>query len=236
MTTVIDLPEPRLVDRRFVAMLGLSLAIHAGVLAWNRAPRETLTPAQVLTATLRMVMPVATPAPTPAAEAKVSKAAPELLPVRETRPVRRMESTAPTVALSENPRPSADSPVVPAPPAPVVAVAEPPPPPPKALPSQASLLDAYGRQLANLLSRHQEYPRLAAMRGWEGDVMVRLRVARKGNLLGVEVDRSSGFEVLDRHALTMLEHMAGLPPLPDGVEGGEIQVVVPVSYRLKKAS
>lgn len=234
MATVIDLPEYRPVDRRFLAMLGLSLALHAALLAWTRAPQEDLTPAQVLTATLRMVMPAVVQAPAPAAEPMASTPVPDTRRVRETPPSRRSEAAAPVALPSEAPRPVTDSPVAPAP---VAVVAEaPPPPPPKAAPSQANLLDAYGRLLAGLLSRHQEYPRLAAMRGWEGEVLVRLRVARKGNLLGVQIDRSSGFEILDRHALSILEQLPGLPPLPDGVEGSEIQVVVPVSYRLKKAS
>ena len=63
-----------------------------------------------------------------------------------------------------------------------------------------------------------------------------MKVARKGNLLGVQVDRSSGFEVLDQHALAMLEALAGLPPLPEALEANEIQVVVPINYKLKKTT
>jgi protein TonB len=71
------------------------------------------------------------------------------------------------------------------------------------------------------------------MRGWEGEVRLRLRVARKGALLAVSVERSSGFEVLDQHALALVEQLRGLPPLPEEIGAGEVQVVVPVSYRLK---
>ena len=54
------------------------------------------------------------------------------------------------------------------------------------------------------------------MRGWEGEVRVRVRVARKGSLLGVTLDHSSGYEILDKHALAMLEGLGGLPALPEG--------------------
>ena len=69
-----------------------------------------------------------------------------------------------------------------------------------------------------------------------GEVRLRLKVARKGNLIGVALDRSSGFDVLDQHALAMLEQLASLPPLPEALDANEIQVVVPVNYKLKKTT
>jgi protein TonB len=98
------------------------------------------------------------------------------------------------------------------------------------------LLGRYAQQLSRLLASHQEYPRLAAQRGWEGEVRLRLKVARQGNLLSVQVDRSSGHDILDQHALQLVDLANGLPPLPDGLEGNEIQVIVPVNYRLKKSA
>ncbi|MBL8440750.1 MAG: TonB family protein [Betaproteobacteria bacterium] len=95
------------------------------------------------------------------------------------------------------------------------------------------LLNGYGRRVSELLAREHAYPRVAQMRGWEGEVRLRLRVARKGALLAVSVERSSGFEVLDQHALALVEQLRGLPPLPEEIGAGEVQVVVPVSYRLK---
>jgi protein TonB len=102
--------------------------------------------------------------------------------------------------------------------------------------TQADALAAYRKQLAELFARRQEYPRLAAMRGWEGEVRLRLRVARKGNLLAVVLDRSSGHDVLDRHALAMIEDMASLPALPGALAQEEIQVVVPIQYKLHKTT
>lgn len=244
MAQYIEAPPPHLVDRQFLAMLGVSLALHAAVLAWNRDSREVAPMPPVLMATLRA--PQSVPREqiaAPRAEqvaAEQTRSMPERTAARE--PERKRQRLAvdapaspaqPSVAAASEP---AKEPVVAAaaPVAATVPVAE-PGPPPKPVPSQANLLDAYGRKLAGLFSQQQEYPRIAAMRGWEGEVLVRLRVARKGNLLGVHLDRSSGFEVLDQHAVSMVEHLSALPPLPEGVEGNEVQVVVPVSYKLKKA-
>lgn len=108
--------------------------------------------------------------------------------------------------------------------------------PPAAAPAGEALLDAYRRQLQALVSAPRDYPRLAALRGWEGEVRLRLRIARKGNLLAVQLDRSSGFDILDRHALAWLEQYGDFPPLPERWEGSDLQVVIPIYYKLRKTT
>ena len=62
------------------------------------------------------------------------------------------------------------------------AVAAPTEPAPGARVDEApdpTLLERYGRNLSSLLARQQNYPRLAALRGWEGEVQLRVTIARK---------------------------------------------------------
>lgn len=231
---------PAALSRRFVALLGLSLLFHAvlfGLISWQR---KSVPP--VLPTIIAVLRPASTPESGASAVVQASPAA-ALPPKARPEPVRPLEkgsgrNIAPavpaTVATS-----AASSEATYSPPAAVAApnealasreVATPPAKP------QSEVLDAYRRRLGELLARQQEYPRVAALRGWEGEVRLRLKVARKGNLLGVQVDRSSGFEVLDQHALAMLEALAGLPPLPEALEANEIQVVVPINYKLKKTT
>jgi protein TonB len=106
---------------------------------------------------------------------------------------------------------------------------------PSAPANDSAALERYGRSLAELLARQQQYPRLAAMRGWEGEVRVQVRVARKGNIVDVQLAHSSGFAVLDQQALQLLA-AAALPPLPDSVRGSEIQLIVPIHFKLNKAT
>ncbi|MCG6871575.1 MAG: energy transducer TonB [Gammaproteobacteria bacterium] len=54
------------------------------------------------------------------------------------------------------------------------------------------------------LAPHFRYPQLARRRGWQGTVQVRLRVAGNGRVLPLAVARSSGYRLLDRHALRVL--------------------------------
>ncbi len=118
-------------------------------------------------------------------------------------------------------------------PAPVAAAAAMAAPSPRA---QSDALASYRQRLSELFAGKQAYPRLAAMRGWEGEVRLRLKVARKGNLVSIALDHSSGFEVLDQNALAMVEAIAALPALPDTLEASEIQIVVPISYKLRKTT
>lgn len=233
------------VDRRFFVLVAVSVALHGAVLAWVQGPaRERPLASTLITVTLRLVAPTLSAAvavaPAERAPAAAQPEARQLPPSRGHRPVREVAGaaapqarTATPVEAPAQPLASAPAPASAAPAAVAAADASQAVAPAR---PQASLLDAYGRHLAELFARQQEYPRVAALRGWEGEVRLRLKVARKGNLLAVNVDRSSGFDVLDQHALAMLAAFGTLPPLPEGVEASEIQVVVPVNYKLKKTT
>ena len=235
------------VDRRFWLIFGLSLAIHAVALAWVQRPQRELPALTPLLATLRLVVEQTSgstaevqTAPKPAA---IPPAAKQLPPRRESRSARRVvEAAAPAVTSNQPVAEVAAPSALPATPntAPQTATQTTAQPaaaaPSQPARSQSSLLAAYRQSLTEIFAGQQQYPRVAAMRGWEGEVRLHLRVARKGNLIAVKLDHSSGFDVLDQHALAMLEQLATLPPLPDGLEANEIQVVVPVNYKLKKAT
>lgn len=231
---------PAGLNRRFVVLLGLSLLFHAALFGLSSWQRQAVPP--VLPSIIAVLRPASTPESGASAVAQAStaaalprKARPEPVRPLEKASARNIAPAMPAIvaepaAPSEATRPST---VAVAAASEAVASREVVAAPAK---PQSEVLDAYRRRLGELLARHQEYPRVAALRGWEGEVRLRLKVARKGNLLGVQVDRSSGFEVLDQHALAMLEALAGLPPLPEALEANEIQVVVPINYKLKKTT
>lgn len=235
------------VDRRFWAILLLSMLLH-GLLLWqvhgpDKAPAVELPR---LLATLRQAEPVpqptyvAAPPPEAARSPKVRQAvarpvAPPM-PSPWSRPAEPANAPVNAALTVERPAAAASAnsaPAVAAAPTPVEAVAAPRSAP---VAPASDWLAAYRAQLAAIFARRQEYPRLAAARGWEGEVRLRLRIARKGTLLDVALDRSSGFEILDRHALALPAALGNLPPLPEGFEAGEIQVVVPIHYTLKKTT
>lgn len=238
--------QPPAVDRRFGGILLGSLALHALVMLVVRQP-ETLPSPPTLQASIRIVAavmqePRSLPpsAESPAASApRVAAATPpkarQSVPREEPRPAVRADSSA-GPAIASAPPAAAETAPASAPAVEAVAAAKPAPAAAPAVDVAAEAISAYRRQLTELFARPHEYPRIAALRGWEGEVRLRVKVARKGNLLGVQLDRSSGYEVLDRDALAMLEGYGKLPPLPESFDSNEISVVVPINYKLKKTT
>jgi protein TonB len=227
--------------QRVLRWLLLSLALHALMLAWFKAPSHKVpSPTLLISATLRLITPPDSPAASAAAPQESGAAkAPAIsrrleMPANKSGPVSIAHPAPQEVRQPQSlsdPRPvpevlGAARPTVNAPSSEAAA--------PTTQPDQQQLLGRYAQQLSRLLASQQEYPRLAAMRGWEGEVRLRVKVARKGNLLFLQVDRSSGHEILDQHALQLVDQVR-LPPFPDELEGSEIQITVPVNYKLKKA-
>lgn len=238
----------RAVDRRFWRLVGLSILLHGLLFAGMAWQRKALpAPLPILMASIRLIAPeaslpesgpVAPRAPAPAAlppkaRQQVAAAEPRLTP-RVTQPAGPAhvpihvpaQTSAPAAAEIAAPAASIPSAVAAAPQSEAARPTRP----------QGDALAAYRQHLTELLARGYEYPRIAALRGWEGEVRLRLKVARRGNLLGVTLDRSSGFDVLDQHAQALLAGYGDLPPLPEALEASEIQVIVPINYKLRKTT
>lgn len=230
--------------RRFLAALGLSVAVHVAVWQWARLPEVNL---DLPEPTLEVAI-VEKPAPQPPQAASVEEAAavkpvpPKPVPQARRPPEPRvMAAPVPTPApasVETTPReavitakPEASAPVdftvPPPPPPPVAKVAEPQPPAPEAL-------AGYGRSVSQALARHREYPRLALLRGWEGSTTLRLRVAPGGKLAEAAVHQSSGHEVLDDQALAMVKRLGTLPLPPESLRDREFAVLVPVVFQLAR--
>lgn len=74
-----------------------------------------------------------------------------------------------------------------------------------------------------------DYPMLARRRGWEGWVLVGLRVAPDGSPRDVRVLESSGFPLLDRAALDTLARWQ----LPGRAAFDDVWIEVPVQFALR---
>ncbi len=80
------------------------------------------------------------------------------------------------------------------------------------------------------LARHFVYPEVARQRGWEGEVVVRLRLIPPGTVEHVQVARSSGYYVIDQAAVRALERadLSDVTVLPHSFE-----IQLPIIYRLR---
>lgn len=87
-------------------------------------------------------------------------------------------------------------------------------------------------ELQTRLSHYLTYPPLARQRGWEGTVLLGLKVASDGYLQEIRVQRSSGYAVLDRSALNSLSRLGHLAEVSLWLNGRGLDMQLPVIYRL----
>jgi protein TonB len=77
-----------------------------------------------------------------------------------------------------------------------------------------------------------EYPRIARRRGYEGTVVLGVLVTRHGKVRKIEIDKSSGYSILDRAALSAVKDWE-FEPARRGKENIEMWVKVPIKFRLR---
>ena len=92
---------------------------------------------------------------------------------------------------------------------------------------------SYAARLAAHLNRHKRYPLAARRRREEGVVELRLLIGRDGTVIQGRVSLP-GPKALSEAALRMLEEAKPLPPFPDAMPQSRIEVVVPISFKLRE--
>lgn len=109
-------------------------------------------------------------------------------------------------------------------------------PPSRAAPSASSAATTAqtweGRVLAHLEQR-KRYPTEARARRLEGVAYVRFTMDRQGRVLSAELERSSGYPVLDREAVALLRRAQPLPTPPAEIVGAAISLSVPIEFFLR---
>jgi len=104
------------------------------------------------------------------------------------------------------------------------------------MPSQAEIDNAtgrYGNSLWNAISKHKKYPKIAQMRGWQGEAIVELELDGSGKLKSKKITQSSGYEVLDKQALEMVEKAVPFPTPPEALRNSNFTIVIPVPFKLE---
>lgn len=83
--------------------------------------------------------------------------------------------------------------------------------------------------ISQIIQRNIRYPVIAQRMGWEGKVLLAIRLGEDGSLKEVKVLESSGHEVLDKNAVETVKRVANLFPKPPV----EVIVKLPVRYELE---
>jgi len=216
--------------RREAILLGVfALTLHVAAISWLASRPEPVLPE------VPVQIPPMTIEFTSAAPPVVEPPPPEVIP--EPEPV--VEPPPPVVeelAVKPPPKPKpkpqppkqeakpAPKPVEAPPPPPAPApVAEAPPAPPVEIPPSASA--------GYLKNPAPEYPSLAQRRGWEGTVLLRVHVLANGKPSDIQIQRSSGRDVLDESAIRAVKRWSFVPA-KRGDEAIAGWVSVPLEFRL----
>ena len=210
----------------FIAMLVVSIALHAAALAWVSTPEQDVLQPE-LGVLLTVVVPEEAPVPPQTVE--------------EPEPVKRVEDVVP-----EEPAPQTE-PVVPVEIAdtshllddivPVISQQT-----REALETETATsvepahnpqaVFDYEQLLSVCLARQKRYPPLALRRHLEGECVLRIVLHRSGEVRRAELTGSSGHSILDREALAMVERANPFPEAPDDLAGDEHTYVIPISFRI----
>jgi len=208
------------------------------------APAAVRTPAPPVQVATEPAPAKEEPAPAPA---ETASAAPEPAPGAET------ETAWQTDASSWRPQVTLERPLAPPPrPAPrpstVPRTAQTPGPRLQDYPPQTSSLGgpssgSYDQAMGDggarndYLSRvyrhidpYRDYPAAARAARQHGRVVTRVTISRAGELLDIRLDRSSGWPLIDNAEMAAIRRAMPLPPVPAGMRGDPIVLVLPMTY------
>ncbi len=218
-------------SKRDFIILGLLVIVGHALLAYGYSRYEgspVLPESKKNEVVIEFIKPEPPPPPPPPKieppKPKVEKVvppAPKPVPVLKTRPADIEEVITPQdIVIQEN----TDVEPVKGP-----VVAEPSPPPP---PKEEPVTEAIG-YAGYLKNPAPEYPAFAQRQGWEGKVILRVRVLANGKAGSVEVRQSSGRKTLDEAALEVVRYWTFIPS-----KRGDTPIdgwaTVPIEFRLSK--
>lgn len=77
------------------------------------------------------------------------------------------------------------------------------------------------------IRKNMTYPRVARQNGWQGRVLVSFVICQDGRVEDIRLEKSSGFALLDRNALSIIKQIAPFPKPPV-----RATLIVPIEYTL----
>ena len=93
-------------------------------------------------------------------------------------------------------------------------------------------LDDFSRQLAMHIAKYKKFPRIAQRRGWQGEVILQVKLTGQGHSIAKKIRQSSGFRVLDEEGLNMIDRAIPFPTPPSILSGRTFTILVPIKFTL----
>jgi protein TonB len=228
--------------RHYAVLGGVVILLHAGAgFAYRQFDHASPPPAPKHKVEIELIKPVVEPPkevelpppPPPPQPRKVKRETPpppQPAPAPALRTPPAEEQIAPdTVTVPENTTaPVSTDPVVAAEPAP-----EPPPPPPPPPPKVEEPITEATGYASYLKNPPPDYPAFAQRQGWEGTVILKVRVLASGKPEKVEIKQSSGRKTLDDAAVSAVKNWT-FAPSKRGNTPIDGWATVPIEFKLAK--
>ncbi|ORJ60440.1 TonB family protein [Geothermobacter hydrogeniphilus] len=173
----------------------------------------------------------------------------------DPRPIKKAAPKPAPVVKTAHPTPAASAPKPPPPaphrlppstaitapvPSPATVPAEalpaetaPAPAAPRADPAGNPAYRAYLSDIRQRVDRSKRYPLMARRGGQQGVVLIDFEINAEGKLCRCEVERGSGFKLLDRAALKAVRAAAPFSPLPEDF-GPRLALQLPIRFELRR--
>jgi protein TonB len=108
---------------------------------------------------------------------------------------------------------------------------------PRVAPPASDAIDAgtlaqYRLSIISAARRFKRYPRVALDQNRQGRVEIRMVIGANGEISALRVRDSAGHEVLDQHALEMIERAKAMVQIPPALREREFTVDIPVVFSL----
>jgi len=102
----------------------------------------------------------------------------------------------------------------------------------KAANQNPKAISDYTSKLRAHIESFKRYPRMAQIRGWEGEVLIQAKIDGNGLLISSTVVRSSGRSILDKEGLAMLQRSIPFPLPPKDLKNNTFTITIPISFSL----
>ena len=99
-------------------------------------------------------------------------------------------------------------------------------------PREKTLLNQYLQEVAAKIKAVKQYPRNARAEGWEGTVVIKLRILPSGKVETVEFAEKSPYESLNEAAFQTIQQAQPFPPFSRGLTLQSITVNIPIKFTL----
>ncbi|QIL89912.1 TonB family protein [Microbulbifer sp. SH-1] len=97
---------------------------------------------------------------------------------------------------------------------------------------QQNVSQKYETDLTRHTLKNISYPRRAQEKGWEGEVLLKISINKKGEVQEIQVVKESNYSSLNREALRSVERANPYPAIPDELGTDTYFFTVPINFKM----